>query len=223
VRFNASGYYNLVKGVQRQTVLSLTPTTAITTTANSGDVEIKGGELEVDTLVFEGFRFGGTLGITDQNYRRYLDPGNGFDRSHERIPSAPETTFTLAGTYTHDVGIGTLTLRADYSWQSKAALDVFNIYTDSNGVVRNASSGAVITDVAAARAQIDATTERTVGLINLRAGLQLTSGFELAAYIKNLTSERDTLGVINFPAPFSFVTGIRREPRTWGLSASYHW
>jgi iron complex outermembrane receptor protein len=222
VRLNLSAYYNIVKGTQRSSVIVVDTRTS-TVTINNGEVEIKGGELELDALLFDGFRLGGTAAYTGQDYRKFVDPATGVDRSHERLGPQPPWTFTISGTYTRDLDFAKLLLRADYIWQSDADLYADNFYTDAAGIVRNASSDAMISNVANARAIVDASTQQSVGIINAKASLTFADSFELSAYVKNLTDKRDVLGVIVFPAPFDFVTGIRREPRTWGLTASYRW
>jgi len=68
---------------------------------------------------------------------------------------APKFTFSASATYTHDVGIGSMLLRADYSWTDRRHLAPYNIPSDPY----NAE-------------EVAATTAASAGILNLRTALK---------------------------------------------------
>jgi iron complex outermembrane receptor protein len=71
-------------------------------------------------------------------------------------------------------------------------------------------------------AEVAATTAASVGLLNLRAALNLLADrLEIAAYCRNATDNRGKVVVEQLPSPLSVIIAERRDPRTVGVSATY--
>jgi hypothetical protein len=137
-------------------------------------------------------------------YVSYIDPGSGANLS-DYFFDAPKYTFSSSVTYTHGIPIGNLLLRADYAWTDRRHLAPYNTPSDPY----NAE-------------EVAATTAASVGLVNLRAALNVLSDrLELAAYCRNATDNRGKVVVEQLPSPLSVVIAERRDPRMFGISAAY--
>jgi iron complex outermembrane receptor protein len=222
VRLNVAAYDNRIKDIQRGATL-IVGTRAAGVTANAGEAAVKGAEVELDALLVQDFRVSATAAYSHANYLDYVDPGTGFDKSREKLQGSPPWSFTIAGTYTHDFDFGHLLLRADYVWTSDTTLGVYNYYTDANGVVREATGGTPV-NLAVAQALVKANTDQATGVLGARASLTFDDGrYEVSAFARNITNKRDRLAAALFPAPFDSNAAVLREPRTWGVSATYRW
>jgi iron complex outermembrane receptor protein len=219
VRLNIAGYYTKVDDIQRSSLTSVggNQTTVL---GNAGRADIYGGEAEVDALLFEGFRIGGSVAYTRPKYKSYIDPVTGFDRRREPFDNVPRWTFSVSPSYSHDFGFGKLLVRGDYNYQSKTYLYNFGYYTDSAGVTHDASTGNVL-DLADAQGLKRGITMKAVGLVNARASLTVHDGaFEIAVFGRNLTDNRGK--IVALPViGLGEVAAIRREPRTWGVTGTF--
>lgn len=128
LRFNITGFWEDYKDIQRiVTGVALGQVTQ--SLFNAAAATIKGVEVEASVLPFEGFRLDGTLGYTDANYKSFegltgLAPGvSPTDLDFDR---AAKWSAHIEGSYTRDVGPGTLSMRVAYTYRSKAFMDVPN-------------------------------------------------------------------------------------------------
>jgi len=203
-RLNVAGYYTRVNDIQR-TVLTPTNPPA-TLVQNAGKTRVYGGEAELTFAVAKGVEISATGAVIRPKYLEYMDGLK--DRRSDRFETVPRETFTLAANYTTDIGVGVLFLRADYAWNSRYDLASYNEPTDPlNGAI------------------IAATSTPAGGTLNARASVKLRDGgFELAAYMRNITNNRDVdAALLLTPGPtgLGYVANLRREPRTFGVTATY--
>ena len=138
-------------------------------------------------------------------YVNYRDPNTGVDLSNYFF-DAPKFTFSNSVTYTHEVPIGNYIVASGlFLDRSKAPCPV-----QYRQRIRTTPR------------EVAATTAASVGLLNLRAGLNVLSDrLELAAYCRNATDNRGKVVVEQLPAPLSLIIAERRDPRTFGISATY--
>ena len=66
---------------------------------------------------------------------------------------------------------------------------------------------------------IDATTAKALGMVGARASFEFGDNFELAIFGRNITNERKFVQNL-LVAPLGYITGIRNEPATYGVTAS---
>jgi len=207
VRLNVAAYQTNVENIQRTTIyteaLPTGGTSSSTVVGNAGEIRIRGLEAELDALVTEELRLSLTGSLTDPKYISYVDPNTGADRSHDRLALVPKETFTFTATWAKELEFGKLTLRGDYAYTGKVALDAYNDTSTETG-----------------RAIVGATTQPACAVVNLRASVQLPDDhWELAAFARNVTDNRDPIGglLVN---PL-YVSQVLRDPRTVGVQATY--
>jgi len=113
-------------------------------TANAGGAEIKGFELELQTVPIENLQINAGVGYTDAEYTS-LDPtvlatGVTLDSKFAQVP---EWTGNLDVAYTIDAGLGQITPRVGLSYRSEVYMNAINtpsLLQDSYTLV-NASIG----------------------------------------------------------------------------------
>ena len=203
LRVNLSAYTTTVKNIQKSTVVPLATAPFITTViGNAGKAQFRGGEIEIQALLFEGFRVSASGALVDPKYKQFADALN--DRSNERFRFVAKRQFTVAADYetalTGDIGAK---LHIDYAWRSKMA-------TDPYFFAANPSNQAII----------DATTAPALGLLGARATLLFGDTYELAVYGRNLTNERPNVND-QLIAGLGYVAGQRQEPLTYGVTGTF--
>jgi iron complex outermembrane recepter protein len=210
VRFNLAAFYNEVSNIQRTTlVTSVDPVTGATATStivgNAGKARFYGGEAELTAQLFRGFTAIANGALTDAKYLSYIDPNSGADRSGEAFALVPKWTFSVAGNYEHELGIGALLLHLDYAWQGRTALYNTDAATDA---VTAAISAAVI--------------RRPGGEMNARASLSvLDKKLELAVFGRNILNRRFNTTALSFGTTLGVVSTQRNDPATYGVTATY--
>jgi iron complex outermembrane receptor protein len=112
---------------------------------NAGASIIKGAEFDVDAKVTPAFRVRGGLSLLNARFNNFPNaqvnvaaPGNagtmildpaGTNISGRALPRAPDETVTLSGTYTTQVGPGTLSLTGNFYASSRLYYDVGDIFS----------------------------------------------------------------------------------------------
>ena len=126
------------------------------------------------------------------------------DRSHERFASVAESSFTLAADYEREFGNGAqLRLHVDYAWQDDMQLSEYNWAANPNN-----------------QAIIDATTAPAAGILGARATVAFNDEmFELAVFGRNITNNRAPVNAL-LVAPLGYIAQTRREPATYGVTAT---
>ncbi|MCK9542456.1 MAG: TonB-dependent receptor, partial [Novosphingobium sp.] len=128
LRANLALFHMNIDNVQRS-VLLIEPTTnsPYASVFNAAKSRVRGLELDVSLEPVKGLTFGGTLGLMDPKYKRFVDPASGADRSDLDFPSSPKRTYSLSAAYQTEVSDGVDVLfRADWSHRSRMVWDVFN-------------------------------------------------------------------------------------------------
>lgn len=221
LRLNLAGYLSDVKDIQRTTLVGLADGTTQTLLTNAGKIRIWGGEAEALGEVFEGFQLGGSVSYTNAKYREYQEQPSRTNltgsRLTERVEGVPEWTYTLSANYSRDLGAGKFNIRADYSWTDKFALQPYTAFVgDPQGVTIDPNTGRTI-----AQEIIDATTQKKQGVLSARASISfMDDSLELAIFGRNLTNNRKIVQAL-YVGGIGYVSGVPREPRTYGVTATY--
>lgn len=217
LRTNFAVYFARTNNLQRNTTLFANGQTS-TLTENAASADIWGFEFDGSVLLGAGFRIDATAAYTKPKYKKFIDR-NGFDRSHEPFILTPRWTASLSPTWEGETSFGTINARVDFAYQSRQDLFVFGFYTDQNGVLRDATTGATYSPVDAAGFRRSNTGIEHV-LVNARVGVTLLDGtLDIAVWGKNLTNLRDSVNALVIPQ-LDFGRVILREPRTYGVTAT---
>jgi iron complex outermembrane receptor protein len=217
LRVNVAGYYTILKDIQR-TVTIINNGNIATAITNAGQADFYGGEFEASAALPSGFRLDGTVGYTHPKYVKFID--NGFDRSRDAFYGIPKWTASISPSWTHDLDVGKLLLRADFSYQSDMNISPVAFYTDSAGLLRDAQHGNPVSAVDAA-GYLRAATDRAHWLANARASITVMDGsLELAVWGRNLTNKRDYVAGLTLPG-LGFAAAGEREPRTFGVTGTF--
>ena len=83
---------------------------------NAGETSVDGVEFELSAAISEGFDVGLTYSWMDAEYDVFIDGETDF--SGQRVPQAPETTYSIDASYSVPVGNGDLSFRANFSHRS---------------------------------------------------------------------------------------------------------
>jgi len=217
LRVNVAGYYSTLKDMQR-TITFATPGGSVSTgILNAGEAEIYGAEFEANAKLGGGFRLDGTVGYTHPRYVRFND--NGFDRRHDAFYGIPKWTASVSPSWSSDLDIGKLLLRADFAYQSDMNISPVAFYTDAAGVVHDAQNGNPVS-AADAAGYLRGATDQAHWLINARAALTVMDGaLELAVWGRNLTDKRDYVAGLTLPV-LGYSAAGSREPRTFGVTGT---
>jgi len=207
LRVNLAAYYTDVNNIQRSALVAtppIPPSTvpgSTTILGNAGKARFKGIEAEIQAVLFTGFRLSASGALTDPSYVRFADLSG--DRSFERINGVAKRQFSIAADYdtslTESVG---LKLHVDYAWRSLVPTGEYN-WTP------NPQNDAIIA----------ATTAPALGLLGARASVSIGDDYELSVFGRNITNERKFVANL-LVAPIGYVFGTRREPATYGVSAT---
>lgn len=178
-----------------QVFVSSVDTTAGLFVDNAGEADIQGFEAEFFYAPTQNFDITASYAWLDaelgENDIPTAQEGNTLTR-------APENSGSLAAQYYMPLdGLGTLLMRADYTYQSKIYFQLANP---------------------------DVPAQDGYGLVNLRLALQADAGWEVALWLKNAADEEYI--VHGFDSSFGSdlaSSSIQGEPRTWGVTGRYSW
>jgi iron complex outermembrane recepter protein len=206
LRLNVAAYTSDINGIQRSSLIATPPippstvSGTATIVSNAGKARVKGIEVELAAVLFPGFTISATGGLVDPKYVTFADISG--DRSFERFAGVAKEQFSLAADYSTEFGSGgKLSLHVDYSWRGDAATgDYFFAANPENAAI------------------VNATTAPALGLLGARASIGFDN-FELAVFGRNITNRRDYVQNL-LVAPLGYVTGIRNEPATYGVTGT---
>lgn len=161
-------------------------------TANAGEADIQGVELEAQWLLGSYFQLMGTYAYLDTEYTD-LD-GNLAVSEGNALRNAPEHAYSLSAIFDYPVANGAINARADYTYKDDAYQDIENQ---------------------------DAAKMFSYDVLNLRLAYAPDSAkWEVAGWLKNALDEEYLLhnsvlnpGLAQLPLPAA--------PRTWGITATY--
>ena len=181
---------------------------------NAGELEARGGELELTWVPLDGLALSGAYVYNDTEFKEFRqancwvatpflsgmpdpgqrNPGDAFcDRSGFRTSSNPEHTVLLSATLSHSFsdGLGGY-IHADYNHRSSVFMDV-NI----DPLKRQGG----------------------FGLLNARAGLVLKPfDLDISLWARNLLDEDYYGSVFDVPLQTGKLASYLREPRTYGVT-----
>jgi len=132
--FNATIFYMDYKDKQEeiQQPSETSGTGQVTRVVNAADATIKGAEFELMWLAAEGFTIRANLGLLDAKYDNFLvntgtsDDPVITDFSDLDFRRAPDTTFSLSGTYEWQVGAGMMMVQAGWRYLGAHEVDFAN-------------------------------------------------------------------------------------------------
>jgi iron complex outermembrane receptor protein len=191
---------------------------------NSGEVRSYGVEFEFRAIPWEGMEVRGAASRLWSKYASgsFIDLGtNGtFDRSNEVVAQTPEWTLNIGATQDVDVGVGTLSLHADYSF-----LDSRNFGQETADLTNPALTPAQISQRLDQVALANAFgTLPSYNLVNARVALKFDDpGLEVALWARNLFEEQYSHQLFNSYRQLGFVVHNPGPPRTYGVTASFKW
>jgi iron complex outermembrane receptor protein len=206
VRVNLAAYITNINNIQRSTLIATAPippsTVSGTATilSNAGKARIKGVEAEIAAVVFPGLTLSASGSLTDPKYVRFADLSG--DRSFERFTGVAKKQFSLAADYGTSFGSeGKINLHLDYSWRGNApTADYFFAPNPQNAAI------------------VEATTAKALGMVGARASVDF-GNFGIAVFGRNITNNRAYVQNL-FVAPLGYITGIRNEPATYGVTGT---
>lgn len=199
LRFNASLYY--MKYNDKQEELSVPVnisggTGQQTLFINASQAEIKGVELELTAVPFEGFMVSGSLGFLDAEYTDFDDPVTGSSLTYLELRRAPDITATVSPSYEWSALNGQMSAQMDWHYVS----DYDNTFWNTPAAANDAQN------------IVDATLNYQIN--NTQIGI----------FGRNLLGEDGyTIGLdvgrsLDFAGLWTF-TGVR-PPRTYGIRIS---
>jgi iron complex outermembrane receptor protein len=154
----------------------------------TGDAEIKGIELDANARVGESLRLFATLALTDSEYTTFAQDPTVVGNSLTRTP---EKSGSLGFNYQWLLADDqTLDLRTDLTYQSNVYYSVANE---------------------------DAAAGKSHALVNANLTWESLEGWEVSAYVKNVTDKEYASHAFS-QSGLSFV--VEGEPRTFGVSAT---
>jgi len=192
LRFNAAAFYTQYDDLQ-VLILTVQPSglPGPQLTANAGEAEIQGFELEAQWLLGSYFQLQATYAYLDTEYTQLennLEPFEG-----NSLRNAPDNAFSLSAIFDYPLASGSINARADYTYKDDAYQDIQNQ---------------------------DEAAMPSYDVLNLRlAYMAADERWEVAAWVKNALDEEYLLhnsvlnpGLAQLPLPAA--------PRTWGVTAT---
>lgn len=206
VRLNLAAYTSDINNIQRSSLISVPPIPpsivpgTATILSNAGKARVKGIEAEFAAVLFPGFTITASGALVDPKYVTFADLSG--DRSFERFTAIAKEQFSLAADYTTEFGSdGRISLHVDYAWRGDApTADYFFAANPQNAAI------------------VDATTAKALGTLGARASVDF-GNFGIAVFGRNITNNRDFVQNL-LVAPLGYVTGIRNEPATYGVTGT---
>ena len=219
LRANAAVFFLEGESVQRIINAFNSAGTGLTQfNTNTGDTEIKGLELELTALLWEGFELNFSSSWMDGEYKRgSFNETRGttanpiiVDRSREDLPRLPKFSYSIGGSQTFNLDIGELRAFVDYAYVDDQAIVTT---TGTPGVPGAAEAAAFVNKNASIEGY---------GLLNARLSLTLNNpNIELALWGRNLTDEEYATNVFESWTALGFLLHNQGNPRTYGASVEY--
>lgn len=207
IRFNVALYETSVRDIQRSTLIStppIPPSTVpgtATILGNAGKSRFRGMEAEIQAVLFTGFRVSASGALVDPKYIRFTDLSG--DRSFERFTGVAEEQFAVAADYSTEIGSSAkVNLRVDYAWRG-------DVPTAEYFFAPNPSNAAIVA----------ASTAQKLGLLGARATIDIGDNYQISIFGRNITNERKFINNL-VVAPLGYISGVRNEPATYGVTAT---
>ena len=220
LRLNLAVYQTNIKNLQRSTLIAVPGAAAgqsATILGNAGKARFRGFEIDGAVVVTDGLRLSGFLSHVDPKYISYADLSG--DRSFERFDTVTRWQWGASADFDHDFGVAKFKAHVDYSWSSATPTGPYNFPQNSATVPTGSTAvpSAVNTQNAAV---VAAATRNAMGLLGARASVSFDDDrYEIAVFGRNLTNRRTFVSNL-LVAPVGYVSGIRMEPTTYGVTAT---
>jgi iron complex outermembrane receptor protein len=123
VRLNAALFRSDFNDYQ---VFQFVPNGNLTTLqlTNAGQARSQGFEIETQVALADFLRLGGNIGYTDAKFRSFPGCAPGLDCAGQRLPNAPEWTWSANAQLTHKLGAGEISLFTEVTFRD-------DVFTDS--------------------------------------------------------------------------------------------
>lgn len=143
LRFNASGYINNFKDLQR-TVIGVSPTLGVVQSVfNAADATIKGAEVELTAIVVPGITLSGNYGYTHARYKSFLGSTTPEALRFVRVPAH---TANLSAEFEHRFDNGDkVNARISGSYSSRYFFDDANRFSQPGYTLVNADLAYTLT------------------------------------------------------------------------------
>ncbi len=221
LRANLAVFHAWQRDVQRNINIAVSSTSITQYVVNSGNARVRGIELELTAVPWEGMELNGGLGLLHGEYVKgsFTEPQlvNGalvtVDRSGEPLPQLAKLNATFGATQTLKTRIGTIDMHADYAYISS---QTFNPLT--------AAPGLSVADRAVILRQNALSRIPGYGLVNARMALKLERpAIEIALYARNLLAKKYVTRSFSdlYTGPLATAVEFPGAPRTYGLSIAY--
>jgi iron complex outermembrane receptor protein len=142
LRVNISAFKYDYKDLQVQALTGI----GLVTIANAATAGVKGFEIETTAKPFPGLQVGVNYAYLDARYKSFPNAALGatltpyltgdprftpatrtYNASGNRLNAAPEHSLSANAQYDYDIGPGSLFVRGEYYWQSRAHYDASNV------------------------------------------------------------------------------------------------
>ena len=198
--FNLATFYSDYKDQQVTTQVAAPGPSIASFVDNAGDSKIFGVEMEARAVLSPNFSVTGAFGYIDAEFKRFtvfdLASGQNIDVANARVfQNTPKYTASIAPTFTHDLGGGSLAITPSLSYRSAySQFEIPNAILDENGYEL-----------------VDASIVWTSG----------DDRFQIAAHGRNLFDTRYKIGGYNFPGALfgNSIIAFYGPPRTYTVSA----
>ncbi|MDR3386343.1 MAG: TonB-dependent receptor [Rudaea sp.] len=214
LRVNIAAYHNVITDAQRELLLGVPGTTeTLTELYNAQKQRTYGFEADAAAVLTRDITLNAGTAYTDPKYVTYTQPiafgsSTYVDHSSDFFSYAPKWTFNAAIDLHHTFAAGRFHARGDLSYMS-------HYYGAPD---RNVYSGTTVTPNSAAA--IASFTTPSAAILGANVGMTFTDGLDVTVWGKNLTNNRDFTNNL-YVSSLGMTTGTRREPVTYGITASY--
>ncbi|TDG13627.1 TonB-dependent receptor [Seongchinamella unica] len=203
IRFNGAFYLMEWEDIQQN--ITTSGECGVNFTANLGEAESKGVELELVTLLTDNFTLSAATGYTDAVFKETVESA-GISKD-DKLADVPEWTVNVTLDYIIPVSYGEYFVVFNYNWvddtlelPGKASSDV-----SGNGII----SGNV---------------KPSYEIMDLRLGFASDNNWEALLYVDNLADEE---AIYTYSDALAFNIGaydrtVRNRPRTIGASFTYN-
>lgn len=197
LRVNLAGFYYDYKNLQVTKVNG-----TLVTTENAANATIKGIEAEIRAVPVEGFNLGVNVSYLDARFDEFFTaeparPALGVQSlAGNRISQSPRYIVSGDFAYEWNVGEGNMFVRGDVTWKDRIYFSPFN------------------------RPEVS---QAPYAIANASIGYKSDKGWEVSAYVRNLTDKlyRTSTTVGNVFGGFS-LGGQYGDPRTYGVTFGYN-
>ncbi len=203
VAFNIAVFQQSIKGFQSNVF-----TGTGFALANAGEQSTFGIEFDGTVRPTQGLNFFVAFTYLDPTFDDFPNSAVG-DLTGATPAGIPALSASIGGAYTYEFAGGTkLSFRGDYSYES----DV-QILDGLPGFIQTSPAG-----VRNFQPALDAARpfRREIDLVSASATLELTNGFEISAWARNLLDDRYLTTIFDSVAQQGSISGYPSQPRTYG-------